>query len=340
MPRFCAACNASNPSASSHCGACGGALGEGAAPPAGSGRRPRFRHQLASGQQAVNRVRMTFLVVGVLALAWSGFMALAMAGTDAEIEPEAYGSLLLNLCVAAAVAVTAALGVWRAQRSPLPWAIGAAGLLTLAAVVPLMDGRLPGLAQILITLSAWGAVIPILRLGRLAAEHPDRDDLHALPPAQGKRHQARIRSKMRGVGRDFRTAAIVFVVFVVALLGLVIARGAFLRVAREVEAASGEERPSQPIDAVLARFEKAWGDSDPKAIEPLFARRLQHKASRIGPTLERRGFKAPYAALRERRIGAEEGARRTVTFTTDVCTVKVVFEWADGAWGIGNFIFS
>ncbi len=339
MPKFCAACNASNPSASSHCGACGGALGEGAAPPA-SGRRPRFRHQLASGRQALNRVRMTFLVVGLLALAWTGLVALAMAGTDAEIEPEAYGGLLVNLCVGGAVAVTAALGVWRAQHSPLPWAIGAAGLLTLAAVVPLMEGRVPGVAQIVITLSAWGLVMPILRLGRLAAENPDRDDLRDLAPAPGTRHQARIRSKMRGVRRDFLTAAIVFVVFVASLFGLMIVRGTFLRVAREVEAAAGEGLPTQPIDAVLARFEKAWGNSDPKAIEPLFARRLQHKASRIGPTLERRGFKAPYPALRERRLGAEEGARRTVTFTTDVCEVKVVFEWADGAWGIGNFIFS
>lgn len=337
MPSFCPACNASNPAANHQCNACGAVLGAAAV---ASGRRPRFRHQVASGHRALNSVRFTFLVVGTLALLWSGFVALALAALDADLEPEGRGVLLINLALGVAVVVTAALGVWRAQRNPLPWAIGAAGLLTLALVLPLLQGRPPGALQILITLSAWGGVVPILRLGRLAQENPDLEELRDLDKPLDPRQQARARAKLRGVGRDFRTAGIVFAVFLVGLVSLIFGGGTLVRVLETAQEARGEERPSQPIDAVLLRFEQAWARSDAKAIEPLFAPRLQHKAARIGPTLERKGFKSPYPALRDRRSGGETGTRQTVTYTTDVCDVKVVFEWANNAWGIGNFIFS
>ncbi|MCU0862231.1 MAG: hypothetical protein MUC36_00440 [Planctomycetes bacterium] len=283
---------------------------------------------------------MTFLVIFVLAVLFCGLVGLALAATEAELEPELHQELLINLCLGVAMAVTAGLGVFRAQHNPLPWAIGAAGLVTLTFVMPLLEGRFPGLVNILVTLSSWGAVVPILRLGRLAKENPDHAGLRDPVPAPDARQQARARSKLRAVGGDFRTATLLFVGFVVVLCGVWYGGGAILRSVRGASAAAAEVRPDQPIDAALARFEQAWGNSDPKAIEPLFVPRLQHKASRIGATLARRGFTTPYPALRDRRLGGETGARRTVTYTTDVCDVKVVFEWVDGAWRIGNFIFS
>lgn len=338
MPQFCPACNASNPSASTHCDACGVPLVKSKAEPTAT-RRPRFRHQIASGRQAINRVRMTFLVIAVLAVLFCGLVGAALAATDVELEPELHRELLLNLCLGVATAVTAGLGVFRAQHNPLPWAIAAAGLVTLTLVTPLLAGEFPGLIPILLTLSSWGAVVPILRLGRLAKENPDHAGLRDPAPTLDARQRARARGKLRAVGSDFRTAALLFVGFVVVLFGVWYG-SAILRSVAATRAAAAEVRPDQPIDAVLARFEQAWANSDPKAIEPLFVPRLQHKASRIGTTLERRGFRSPYPALRDRRLGGATGVRRTVTYTTEVCAVKVVFEWVDGAWRIGNFIFS
>jgi hypothetical protein len=339
MPQFCPACNASNPSSSSRCDACGVPLAKSKAEPTGT-RRPRFRHQIASGRQAINRVRMTFLVVVVMAVLFCGLVGVALAATEAELEPELHREMLINLCLGVATAMTAGLGVFRAQHNPLPWAIGAAGLVTLTLVMPLLAGQFPGLVTILITLSSWGAVVPILRLGRLAKENPDHAGLRDPVPTLDARQRARARGKLRAVGSDFRTAALLFVGFLAVLFGVWFWGGAILGSVAATRAAAAEVRPDQPIDAALTRFEQAWANNDPKAIEPLFVPRLQHKASRIGATLERRGFRSPYPALRDRRLGGETGVRRTVTYTTEVCDVKVVFEWVDGAWRIGNFIFS
>lgn len=281
-------------------------------------------------------MRMLFLAIFLESLLSCAWLGLVMAAVGSQLSGARYVALLVACCLAAATAVAAGLGMLRAQHHPMRWAKGLAAFSTLSVVLPPLTGQLPGILDIIIALSSWGALMAIQRFDRLAKDNPGFAELQNLAQAQDPRQAARTRANVRAIGKDFRTAALLGAGVIVLVCGAVIVRNTFL----SNTSSTTDATPATPIDAVLARFEQAWRNSDPKAIEPLFVPRLQSKASTIGRTLMRRGFESPYPALRDRRLGGETGTHQTVNYTTDVCDLKVVFEWVDGAWGISNFIFS
>lgn len=359
MPRYCPDCNASSPSRSLRCTACGRVLPAPAADepttaaprPGGSpipsppplpargaaSPRPRFRHQLASGRRAVLTVRSIFLVLALLGLVGCLVNGLAWRQLDPELEAEQRGALGLAALLLGSVFVTACLGIARAAHNPLPWAVGAAGLLTIQVGMHVADGRFPGVAMLGFTLAAWGAVVPILRLGRLRQEHPEIEelrDLHGKPTAQ---QRARARSKWRALWLEFRTAGIVFVIFVVGLVTVTLTRGVISDLLRPDPVSARDIQPDEPIGPFLARFELAWRSSDAKALQPLFLARLRSRATRLDAVLERGGFRAPFPELRDRTARNVARMRQAVQYTTDVGDVQLVVEFADGAWGIQSF---
>ena len=347
MPAFCPACDASNPTASTFCSACGDPMGADpnagsakprrasprtASPPARRGRKGHGHHQIASAQRAIIWVRMFFLGVGALALILLTFIAIAWFAVDADFDEEVGASVSFALVVYAAVLVVCVLGVTRANRNPLPWALAAAGLLTLDLAGVVAQGAVPGIPLILLTLAAWGSVFPVLRLGRLIAEAPDNPALAALDATPDAVTRRRNRNARRSVLLEFRSAGIALVVIVAAVTGVIYLVGTIARATRPTPTVAKEIQPPDPVDPIVARFEAAWRAGDLEAMGQLYSPRLRARATRLDRRFEARGLKAPYPELRERRVGNYGRMKQAAQYTTARGPVEVVFEFVDGAW--------
>lgn len=307
-------------------------------PRATAGARParkgHGRHQIASGRRAILWVRMFFLVVGALVLIPLTILTIAWFATEAEFDEEVGASVSFALAVYAAVLVVCVLGVTRANRNPLPWALAAAGLLTLDVGWVIAGGAIPGIPLILLTLAAWGSVFPILRLGRLIAEAPDNPALAALDEAQDAVTRKRNRNARRSVLLEFRSAGIALVVIVAAVAGFLYLVGTIARATRPAPTVAKEIQPPDAVEPVVARFEAAWRAGDLEAMGQLYSPRLRARATRLDRRFEARGLKAPYPDLRERHVGTYGRMKQAAHYTTALGSVEVIFEFADGAWGL------
>lgn len=303
-------------------------------PTARRGRKGHGRHQIASAQRAINWVRMFFLGVAALALILLALLAIAWFAADAEFDEEVGASVGFALVVYAAVFVACLLGVMRANRNPLPWALAAAGLLTLDVAWVVAEGAIPGIPLILLTLAAWGSVLPILRLGRLIAEAPDNPALTALDAAPDAVTRKRNRNARRSVLLEFRSAGIALVVIVAAVAGVIYLVGTIARATRPTPTLAKEIQPPVPVEPIVARFEAAWRTGDLEAMGQLYSPRLRTRATRLDRRFEARGLKAPYPELRERQIGNYGRMKQAAHYVTALGPVEVVFEFVDGAWAL------
>lgn len=375
MPVFCPMCDASNPTGAAFCGECGKPMTaaasadpeverqtERATPSAtresrrrakgnraaASDRSPReHRHQVVSARRAVHWVRAFFVAVAAMALLVSGLLLLAWSRAGDQLEDEDRSALLVSMLLTAGVAAVALIGVARAQRNPLPWAIGAAGLLTLNVVAQIAVGQFPGLLLIVLTLTAWGTIAPVLRLLRLQRENPTDSNLQDFYREDGSRARTRNRKAWAGVGGQFRSAAIAFLVLLAAGAAVIYGSSAIARAARDTgpSAAAGSggkprvARPDAEVSPLLAQFESAWRASDTAAIGNLFIPRMRSKTARLGKTLERRGFVAPYPELRKRALRDDASMRKVATYSTPSGDIEIVLDLEDGTWGLVAFRF-
>lgn len=214
-----------------------------ASTPTRPGRKGHSRHQIASGRRAILWVRMFFLGVGALVLIPLTIIAIAWFATDAEFDEEVGASVGFALAVYTAVFVVCLLGVTRANRNPLPWALAAAGILTLDLVGVIAQGFIPSVLLMLLTSAAWGAVFPILRLGRLIAEAPDNPELAALNAVPDAVARKRNRNARRSVLLEFRSAGLALVVIVVAVAGVLFLVNTIARATRPTPTPAREIQP-------------------------------------------------------------------------------------------------